>query len=549
MKSIKLQIFIFAAALIITGCSDNSPENISQIKGAYGVEVSAEIPAAKGVLMSDDAVAVVEVNAYNTSGLFVGGGSLTKNGTTSWRGTISISETGTIRFTARAYNSLWGNLYIESGTPTTVVTTGLSHIAITLAAVSSTPITDLTGTWDLELSFPWGKEPFYCILSQSGSVITQIFGGFNNTESLSFSVSGTEFSFTAHYFYDAVDDDEDDHFTIAGSGKLTGGESVESGIYTLTTYSIADTDHTMPSVLLSDLFTMKRISRSTAIPVYTVPTVAGITIDGNVTDWPMKTMITDPAGDASHTGADVEWVKTAVNSDGTRMSVLAKINGNVNPSIEYSIEFSDFSNFDKEVACNWKPAGKYFGLGTKMISRTGTATALLINTTYYFGVSVNGATAVQIPVAIHNSQVTYEELAAIIDTALTAAGASAVIPSNIAPPDIIIYSDLFDTAALITLSAGTTNDIFTALGLSVPAGTGTSSWTVSGHDYNLTSQINGLNGIAASSGEYIEFSFNVSPLGLPTQSLVGFKTLYGIWYTGLYSSDDDSDFFGYVSLP
>lgn len=522
MKSIKLYIFICTAALVITGCSgDNSIK-----PGTYGVDISIAIPATKWVVAHPN-IARVQIVAYNSGSTQVGSGELTESGT-SWTGKITVSETGPIDFSVKAYNTDRNLLYVDGGDNIVNVIDGSNSLTVALQSA-------MAGRWYVRLDDAAEPDEIQWILNQTDTTVNTVFGPEMISEVMN--INGDTFDFSREFYGDGI------NITFSGTGTISGDLVI--GTYKM--YESANSSN----VFFDSSITMRRASSSaTVADVFAVPEGA-ITVDGNIADWEaIPAMITDPADDCADIfgGEDLLEVKTAVDASGTTMYVLAKTDGPVSRKTSYQIAFKDY---EKNVSFTWAQPGTRFGLS---VNYADIAEGLLANTTYYFGISVDGTASQQIPVVIPGTQQTYKQLAVIINNALVAAnpgtnGASARLTNDDGTTDIAVYSELFTTAASISVSAGSTNDIFSALGLTVPTGTSTTSgWYVNGYDDNNSCSIYHLNGTGADSGDYVEFSFDLSSVGLPypqDQCTTTFYTRPYTWHSGY----DKSGMFGYVSLP
>lgn len=537
MKSIKLQVFIYAAALIITGCSGNSPVNKNQAKDGYSVEVSTEIPAAKG--LSDGEVTSVEINAFNGSGTWVGGGSLTRNNTTNWKGTISVSESGLITFNASAYNATGGNIY--NGTGSLTLPADGFQLTISVASVSGAAITDLSGTWDISLIYSDGQWDSKLILTDDGNTVSATYGELAlYAESISITKTKTTISFNIHFFING-----EVHFTLTGTGTINAGESIEFGKFYETDYdSLTDTanhiNSTRDPLAATDFydFRMKRISTSTKIPSYIVPP-ASITGTCNLTEWSeVPIMFTDATGDNAESGTDIQWIKTAVNAYGTKMSVLAKINGDLFPHREYLLEFP---YAEKEITFYTVPATIFFVLANTSM----TSTITLPAATYYFGITKTdgtGTTTTQIPVPLSGT-ITYNDLVSSINLALDNTpdlNLTAMSFTLGTTSLLFITADLMSTTS-IQLSAGTAGtDLFTTgLGLTVvPTDPCYSSLAFKSN--------NNVYATGAYNGQYLEISFDLLQLNL---SSVISDLVFKSGLRGADDPDDNAVFFGHVILP
>jgi hypothetical protein len=133
-------VFIVAAAavfLLICGCSIPSSTGI-KVEIAFG---GAAGSAGSRGLADDPNVASVIVNAYNSTEQRVGGPSTLAKLNGYFRGTVSVSETGLIRFTADANDA--GSIVLYHGEATTTITTEGGSVVISVSPVGSS-IKDMT---------------------------------------------------------------------------------------------------------------------------------------------------------------------------------------------------------------------------------------------------------------------------------------------------------------------------------------------------------------------------------------------------------------------
>jgi sugar lactone lactonase YvrE len=119
---------VLASLMIVAGfglwaCSNGLQDNANSAvtkEGDFSVSVlwdEGGRAAAKSVAFDDGAVTAVSILVYNASGERIGSGALAKS-SSSWRGTISVSETGSAVFESNALNSSGAVLYVGRTTHT-----------------------------------------------------------------------------------------------------------------------------------------------------------------------------------------------------------------------------------------------------------------------------------------------------------------------------------------------------------------------------------------------------------------------------------------------
>lgn len=168
-----------------------------------------------------------------------------------------------------------------------------------------------------------------------------------------------------------VYDPNDSNLINVGSGTLTKGDTNWSGLISVSMLGTVEflvraynaggellyVDSGHNQLLIEGDYTQVTIP---VVEAYQIPVNTSITIDGDETDWAAVTsMLTDTINEGEiPAGADIEYVKTAVNADGTRMSVLVKINGDIDQLSEiYRLEFrpepESIDPYAKRVNVQW----------------------------------------------------------------------------------------------------------------------------------------------------------------------------------------------------
>ena len=128
------------AALVLSSCPLAQIVTHHAVTGS-GVQVSVGVGGGARALIDDTGVTSVYVTATDQSGQVVGSGALAKDiAHRAWRGTLAISETGEIGFTAMAKNAGGSPLY--TGTDSTTVTAAGGSVTIPMSQMSG-----LVGEW------------------------------------------------------------------------------------------------------------------------------------------------------------------------------------------------------------------------------------------------------------------------------------------------------------------------------------------------------------------------------------------------------------------